>query len=63
LCDGVIFNSNPFQEDDDEAFKKQFSTYIKKGITADSVIDFITRSHQGCRIFLGATYQKMGGKY
>lgn len=25
------------EEDDDEAFKRQFSQYIKNGITADSV--------------------------
>ncbi len=29
-----------FQEEDEEAYKRQFSLYIKKGVTADGVSKF-----------------------
>lgn len=37
------------QQDDDEAFKKQFSQFIKNGITADLVEDMYKKAHAAIR--------------
>jgi len=36
-------------EEDEEAYKKQFSAYIKNGVTADSIEDMYTKAHAGIR--------------
>ncbi len=37
------------QEEDEEAFKKQFSRYIKLGITADSIESMYKKAHAAIR--------------
>jgi large subunit ribosomal protein L5e len=37
------------QQDDDEAFKKQFSQFVKNGITADLVEDMYKKAHAAIR--------------
>jgi large subunit ribosomal protein L5e len=37
------------QQDDDEAFKKQFSAFVKNGITADMVEDMYKKAHAAIR--------------
>jgi len=37
------------EEDDDEAFKRQFSQYIKNGITADSIEGIYKKAHETIR--------------
>jgi large subunit ribosomal protein L5e len=39
----------PLQEEDEEAFKKQFSRYIKLGITADSIESMYKKAHGAIR--------------
>ena len=36
-------------EDDDEAYKKQFSAYIKNGVTADSIEETYNKAHAAIR--------------
>lgn len=36
-------------EEDEEAYKKQFSAYIKNGVTADSIEDMYTKAHAEIR--------------
>lgn len=38
-----------FQEEDEEAFKKQFSRYIKLGISADSIEAMYKKAHAAIR--------------
>ena len=37
------------QEDDEEAYKRQFSRYIKEGITADTVEESYKKAHDAIR--------------
>jgi large subunit ribosomal protein L5e len=37
------------QQDDDEAFKKQFAQYVKLGITADTIEDMYKKAHAAIR--------------
>ena len=38
-----------FQEEDEEAYKKQFSRYIKHGISADSIESMYKKAHEAIR--------------
>jgi len=45
----IAENMQRLQEEDDEAYQKQFSRYIKKGIKADDLEDIYTKAHEKIR--------------
>jgi large subunit ribosomal protein L5e len=50
------------EEEDEERFKKQFSTFIKQGITAEDVEDMYTAAHEAIRADPSAKAAEKKGK-
>jgi large subunit ribosomal protein L5e len=50
------------EEEDEERYKKQFSTFIKQGITSDKVEDMYTEAHEAIRENPAAQLAEKKGK-